>query len=113
MSSAMLFGCVVIVKLPFKVPSDPLFQARSEVISRQGGSPFFDYSLPQAIVKFKQGFGRLIRSKEDRGCIVCLDSRLATKGYGKKILKSLPDCPVLFQTSAEIQVSLHNFYQSK
>lgn len=105
--------CVVIVKLPFKVPSDPLFQARSEAISKQGGSPFFDYSLPQAIVKFKQGFGRLIRSKEDRGCVICLDPRLATKGYGKKFLKSLPDCPIFFESASSVSEHLRAFYISK
>ena len=103
--------CVVIVKLPFKVPSDPLFQARSEAISKQGGSPFFDYSLPQAIVKFKQGFGRLIRSKEDRGCVICLDPRLATKGYGKKFLKSLPECPILFEPASAVLERLRVFYK--
>lgn len=102
--------CVVIVKLPFKVPSDPLFQARSEAISKQGGSPFFDYSLPHAIVKFKQGFGRLIRSQEDRGCVICLDPRLATKGYGKKFLQSLPECPILFETTPAVLARLRAFY---
>lgn len=105
--------CVIIVKLPFKVPNDPLFQARSEAIASQGGSPFFDYSLPHAIVKFKQGFGRLIRNKEDRGCVVCLDPRLIKKGYGKKFLQSLPDCPVISDTSANCLEKLKVFYYNK
>lgn len=84
--------CVIIVKLPFKVPSDPLFQARCEAITDAGGSPFFEYSLPHAIVKFKQGFGRLIRNKDDRGCVVCLDPRLVKKGYGKFFIRALPLC---------------------
>jgi ATP-dependent DNA helicase DinG len=105
--------CVIIVKLPFKVPSDPLFQARSEAISKMGGSPFFDYSLPHAIVKFKQGFGRLIRTKNDRGCIICLDPRLATKGYGKMFLKSLPDCPTHFETSQQIHSRLRDFFKTR
>ncbi len=87
---------VILVKLPFRVPSEPIFQARSELIASQGGSPFLEYSLPSAIVKFKQGFGRLIRHKNDRGVVMVLDSRLMTKGYGKHFLKSLPDCPHLF-----------------
>ena len=103
--------CVIIVKLPFKVPSDPLFQARSEAIANQGGSPFFDYSLPHAIVKFKQGFGRLIRSKEDRGCIICLDTRLVKKGYGKKFLQSLPECPLVFESTSFVIEKLKNFYR--
>lgn len=84
--------CVILVRLPFKAPGDPLFEARSEKIQSDGGSPFFDYALPQAIVKFKQGFGRLIRNREDRGSVICLDSRLIKKGYGKLFLQSLPPC---------------------
>ena len=103
--------CVILVKLPFKVPSDPLFQARSEAIAEQGGSPFFDYSLPHAIVKFKQGFGRLIRNKEDRGCVICLDSRLVKKGYGKQFIKSLPSCPHHFEPSAALLERWHLFYK--
>lgn len=103
--------CVIIVKLPFKVPSDPLFQARSEAIAAEGGSPFFEYSLPSAIVKFKQGFGRLIRNKEDRGWVICLDPRLVKKGYGKQFLRSLPDCPHLFDTSEVLSVKMKEFYR--
>lgn len=102
--------CVVLVKLPFKVPSDPLFQARSEAITSDGGSAFFDYSLPHAIVKFKQGFGRLIRAKEDRGCVICLDPRLVNKGYGKKFLKSLPSCPHRFEKDEEYAKTIRQFF---
>lgn len=102
--------CVILVKLPFKVPSDPLFQARCEAIEAQGGSSFFDYSLPQAIVKFKQGFGRLIRNKDDRGCVICLDPRLVKKGYGKHFLKSLPDCPHYFEPRAALSQKWEKFY---
>lgn len=105
--------CVIIVKLPFKVPNDPLFQARSEAIASQGGSPFFDYSLPHAIVKFKQGFGRLIRHKEDRGCVICLDGRLIKKGYGKKFLESLPECPLVCEPSVKCAEALKTFYSKK
>ncbi len=105
--------CVIIVKLPFKVPSEPLFQARSEAIEAQGGSPFFEYSLPHAIVKFKQGFGRLIRNKEDRGCVICLDPRLAKKGYGKKFVESLPECPLVFDSGDKCVDALKAFYAQK
>lgn len=102
--------CVILVKLPFKVPTEPLFQARSEAIAEKGGSPFFDYSLPHAIVKFKQGFGRLIRNKDDRGSVICLDPRLVKKGYGKHFLKSLPSCSYLFAQREEIFENLRKFY---
>ena len=83
-------SCVIIDKLPFAVPSDPLVQARSKHIDENGGSSFFDYSVPQAIITLKQGIGRLIRSKSDRGIIAILDPRLRTKGYGRDFLRSLP-----------------------
>lgn len=103
--------CVIIVKLPFKVPSEPIIQARTEAIAAQGGDPFLDYSLPNAIVKFKQGFGRLIRNKQDRGCIVCLDSRLLTKGYGKQFLNSLPECQQIFSEGTKLQQQMSEFYR--
>ncbi len=84
---------VIIVKLPFAVPDEPLLQARLEKIEQQGGSAFFDYQLPEAVIKFKQGFGRLIRSKTDEGIIVILDPRIKTKRYGHFFLKALPSCP--------------------
>ncbi len=103
--------CVIIVKLPFKVPSEPLIQARTELITADGGDPFFDYSVPLAIVKFKQGFGRLIRNKRDRGCVVCLDKRVITKGYGRLFLNSLPPCKQLFSTGADIIEAMKEFYK--
>lgn len=102
---------VIIVKLPFKVPSEPIVQARSEAILSKGGDPFIDYSLPSAIVKFKQGFGRLIRNKSDRGCIVCLDNRLLKKGYGKQFLNSLPDCEKFFGEAQAIEKEMKDFYK--
>lgn len=103
--------CVIIVKLPFKVPSDPLIQARSEIIKAQGGDPFMDYSLPQAIVKFKQGFGRLIRNKNDRGCVICLDNRITTKKYGKLFLNSLPNCQRFCLSGNELAQQMGQFYR--
>ncbi|MBI3973184.1 MAG: DEAD/DEAH box helicase family protein [Chloroflexi bacterium] len=79
-------SCLVIVKLPFSVPSDPVFAARSELFE----APFFEYAVPQAVLRLKQGFGRLIRSRTDRGVVVILDSRLWTKSYGQTFLRSLP-----------------------
>jgi DNA polymerase-3 subunit epsilon/ATP-dependent DNA helicase DinG len=82
---------VVITKLPFSVPTDPIVSARCELYE----DPFNQYSVPQAILKFKQGFGRLIRSGEDRGAMVLLDSRLQTKRYGESFLDSLPLCTII------------------
>lgn len=103
---------VIIVKLPFKVPTEPIIQARVEQLNKQGKDPFMEYSLPQAIVKFKQGFGRLIRGKKDRGAIVILDNRLLTKAYGKLFLSSLPKCREAVAPAAQIKETLKAFYKS-
>jgi len=87
-------SCVIIDKLPFAVPSDPVVAARQRFIEEQGGSSFYEYSVPQAIISLKQGLGRLIRSTTDRGVLAVLDPRLKTKMYGRTFLKSLPPCRV-------------------
>lgn len=104
---------VIITKLPFSVPSDPISQARSEILAASGRSAFVDYALPRAAVKFKQGFGRLIRSKEDRGCFVCLDSRLLKKNYGKVLLNSLPNCQQIFEPLDQLTKKMKEFYKKK
>jgi ATP-dependent DNA helicase DinG len=87
-------SCVIIDKLPFAVPSDPIIAARQRHIEEQGGSSFYEYSVPQAIISLKQGLGRLIRSTTDRGVLAILDPRLRTKVYGQSFLKSLPPCRI-------------------
>ena len=87
-------SCVIIDKLPFAVPTDPIVAARQRYIEDCGGSSFYEYSVPQAIIALKQGLGRLIRSTTDRGVLAILDPRLRTKGYGRTFLQSLPQCRV-------------------
>jgi len=85
---------VIITKLPFSVPDHPLLEGRLEAIRKRGGNPFRDYQLPEAIIKLRQGFGRLIRTATDSGMVVITDPRMTTKPYGKTFLDSLPECNV-------------------
>ncbi len=88
-------SCVIISKLPFAVPSDPVVAARQRHIDEQGGNSFYEYSVPQAAITLKQGLGRLIRSTTDRGVLSILDPRLSTKSYGRVFLESIPRCRII------------------
>jgi len=103
--------CVIIVKLPFRVPDEPITEARTELIDKNGGNSFFDYAVPSAIVKFKQGFGRLIRNKTDRGCIACLDPRIITKPYGKRFMRSIPECSQVVDAGENFSSTIEDFYR--
>jgi ATP-dependent DNA helicase DinG len=89
-------SCVILVKLPFAVPDDPITEARIKAIERSGGNAFYSYSLPEAVIRFKQGFGRLIRTEQDRGVVAIFDHRVMTRGYGKHFLDALPPCRRVF-----------------
>ena len=101
---------VIIARLPFRVPSEPVLEARAEAIERAGGDPFMQYTVPQAVIRFKQGFGRLIRNRTDRGVVLILDNRVIKRGYGRMFLNSLPDVPVCKAPADEVQLAIHDFF---
>ena len=103
---------VIITRLPFRVPTEPLLEARAEHITAGGGDPFREYTVPQAVIKFKQGFGRLIRSREDRGAALVLDSRVLTKNYGRSFLKALTGTRQVTGTQDEVLAGMREFFSS-
>jgi ATP-dependent DNA helicase DinG len=101
-------SCVIISKLPFAVPSDPVVAARQKYIDDQGGNSFYQYSVPQAAISLKQGLGRLIRSTNDRGVLSILDPRVKTKSYGKFFLQSIPQCHVTASLEEAAAIFTHH-----
>lgn len=103
---------VVIARLPFQVPTEPIQQARAERITALGGDPFREMSVPQAVLKLRQGFGRLIRSRTDRGAVLILDSRMVTKNYGARFRKSLPETAQQIAPLEEVLLKMEEFFGS-
>ena len=101
---------VVIARLPFRVPTEPVLEARAEAISQRGGDPFMEYTVPQAVIRFKQGFGRLIRHRNDRGVVLILDTRVVKKGYGRMFLRSLPPARVVRGHSDDVFGEVGQFF---
>ncbi|RMH65857.1 MAG: DEAD/DEAH box helicase [Calditrichaeota bacterium] len=104
---------LVIPKLPFDVPSDPLIAARMDEIKERGGNPFFEYSVPEAVIKFKQGFGRLIRARSDYGAVIACDNRLSRMRYGRQFLNSLPVSAQVYQQETALLDELAQWFREK
>jgi ATP-dependent DNA helicase DinG len=102
---------IVIGRLPFRVPNDPIVLARSETIEARGGSAFDDYALPQAVIKLRQGFGRLVRSHDDAGVVLIADSRIARKPYGEVFLSSLPPARLTIGETGETLAAVAKFFK--
>lgn len=102
-------SCVVLARLPFAQVGDPVIEARAEQIERSGGSSFRDYTLPEAVIKFRQGFGRLIRTKSDRGVVIIADPRVVTKGYGAIFRRSIPATVHTITDFAELTTRIDDF----
>ena len=103
-------SAVIVVRLPFTSPEDPVFKARASILSDQGLNPFVNYALPEAVMRLRQGFGRLIRSSSDKGFFIILDRRIDTKSYGKQFLASLPEVPIKKVPLQEMVNELENCY---
>ena len=98
---------LVLARLPFDVPTEPIFAARSELYEQ----PFSEYAVPQAVLRFRQGFGRLIRTKSDRGVVVILDRRVTSRSYGKLFLNSLPPCQVSRARLPELAATVRDWLE--
>ena len=92
------------------MPTEPILEARAEHITRMGGDPFIEYTVPQAVIKFKQGFGRLIRSREDRGAVLILDSRVLSKNYGRYFLQALAGVEPVREKREEVLARMAEFF---
>lgn len=105
--------CVILPRLPFRVPTEPIQEARVEAIQAAGKNAFMEYTVPQAVIKFRQGFGRLIRRRSDKGAVVVLDNRVTTRSYGRVFLKSLPGVPIVKGPSKAVYLAVDKFFNDK
>ena len=105
--------CLIIDKLPFANPENPMVQAQLESINAGGGNGFSQYSLPEAAISLKQGFGRLIRSRDDHGAVLILDDRIVRKRYGRFLRESLPDVPFVKGAWDDVERALRSFYEGR
>lgn len=104
---------VVVVRLPFTSPEEPVFKAKSRIISKEGVNPFLHYALPEAVLRLRQGFGRLIRSKDDKGLFIVLDRRIETKSYGQEFLQALPDVPIAKVSLEKMVTDIEHWYNKQ
>jgi len=104
--------CLILAKLPFRVPTEPVLEARAEKIEEDGDNSFVEYTVPQAVIRFRQGFGRLIRRRTDRGAVVILDSRVLTRSYGRAFLESLPEARLVCMDRLGVLAALREFFES-
>ncbi|WP_371326703.1 ATP-dependent DNA helicase DinG [Psychrobacillus sp. OK028] len=104
---------IIMVRLPFSSPDDPLFKKRADLITKNGQNPFSAYSLPEAVLRFRQGFGRLIRSSADKGVFIVLDRRIETKSYGRDFLQAIPNIPVKKVSLENMVLELENWYTNE
>lgn len=102
-------SCVILTRLPFRVPDDPVVEARTQALASKGIDPFYNYAMPEAVLKFKQGFGRLIRSKQDKGAVVVCDRRILQRSYGRYFLSSLPECASFHGPLTEVCSAIHEW----
>lgn len=105
--------CVILPKLPFRVPTEPVLEARTEAIEAAGGNAFMEYTVPQAVIKFRQGFGRLIRRRTDAGAVIVLDKRVVARHYGATFLQSLPGVRIVKGNSEAVFIALRQFFERK